>query len=216
MDSKKIEYYTSILELSYNFSKEELKSNYYRLIKKYHPDRFQDKTGEDYKEALNKFNEINEAYNFLSKQTFDIKKQQNKSIEEYNEEKNLEHYYLNGLNLMKKGDMNSALECFLICHRKQPENPKYIRQIIRVLFTKQRRLPEALEYAIKLVDIEPLRNENFYLLGKCYYLLGRMEMALINLEKARSMDYKLEDIDELIDKLKPKSFVKKMLSKLKK
>lgn len=215
MDTKKIDYYTSLMELSYNFSHEELKTNYYRLIKKYHPDRFQDKTSEDYKEALNKFNEINEAYNFLSKQNFDIKKQ-NKSIEEHNEENKLEHYFYNGLNLMKKGDMNSALDCFLICHRKQPENPRYIRHIIRVLFTKQRRLPEALEYAIKLVDMEPLRNENFYLLGKCYYLLGKNEMSLIHLEKAKSMDYNLEDINELIDKLKPKSFVKKMLSKLKK
>ncbi|MCA1927590.1 MAG: DnaJ domain-containing protein [Calditerrivibrio sp.] len=215
MDSKKIDYYTSIMELDYNFSKEELKSSYYRLIKKYHPDRFQDKAGEDYKEALNKFNEINEAYNFLSKHNFDIKEQNNKT-EEDKEEKSLEHYYLNGLNLMKKGDMNSALECFLICHRKQPENPRYIRQIIRVLFTKKRRLMEALEYAIKLVEIEPIRNENFYLLGKCYYLLGRAEMSLINLEKAKAMNYNLEDINELIDNLKPKSFVKKMLSRLKK
>ncbi|MEF3254675.1 MAG: DnaJ domain-containing protein [Deferribacterales bacterium] len=219
MDYDKLEYYSKLLELDYNFTEEELKISYYKLIKKYHPDRYPDKESDEYKYALDKFNEITHGYNYLKSYIKNFKSIPNKTInsnELYEEEKLLEQYYLNGVNLYKKGNINSALDCFLVCHRKQPTITKYIRFIIRCLFTKQRRLQEALEYSLKLIELEPTRNENYYLLGKNYFLLGNNQLALKYLKIAKDMNYSLEDIDQLIDKLEPKSFIKKMLKILKK
>ncbi|ADR18450.1 DnaJ domain-containing protein [Calditerrivibrio nitroreducens] len=215
MDKGKFEYYANILNLGYNFSFEDVKKNYLKLVKEYHPDRYVSLGQEAYQNALKKFQEIKEAYEYITK-NYEIYFKKDDSINSYKEEANLESYYLNGIHYFKKGDINSALNCFLICHRKQEDNPKYIRGIIRCLFTKNRRWMEALEYCQRLIKIEPLRNENLYLIGKCYYLLKDNEKALFYLKKAREMGYNLEDIENIIDGLEPKSIVKKMLSKFKK
>lgn len=215
MEREKFDYYANILRLGYNFSLEDVKKSYFRLVKEYHPDRFAHQGEDAYRNALSKFQEIKDAYEYIiaNYNCFYEKKETPLS---YKEENELESYYLNALHYFKKGDINSALDCFLICHRRQENNPKFIRGIIRCLFTKERRIPEALEYCQKLLNLEPTKSENYYLIGKCYYLLKNNEKALNYLKKAKEMGYNFEDIQILIDALEPKSFVKKMLTKFKK
>ncbi|MCX8084627.1 MAG: DnaJ domain-containing protein [Calditerrivibrio sp.] len=214
MDQEKVNYYANILELGYNFTLEEIKKNYYRLIKQYHPDKITDKSSKEYYEILTHFHKINEAYDFLLKHYSQISPKSYKSEEQT--EKDLEAYFSNGYRFFKKGDINSALDCFMICHRRDPKNTNYIRMIVRCLMTKDRRLLEAIEYAKALLEIEPYISENYYLIGRCYYLLKNFQLALSYLKKAHSMGYNAEDIETILEQLEPKSFVKKMLTKFKK
>ncbi len=57
----------TLLNLKENFTKEELKRNYRRLMKQYHPDLLVNANVEEQKIAEAKAKEINEAYDILSK-----------------------------------------------------------------------------------------------------------------------------------------------------
>lgn len=59
-----------ILGLSYPSSKEEIKSRYYELAKKHHPDKLQHLSEEERKLHEEKFKKINVAYELLSKEDF--------------------------------------------------------------------------------------------------------------------------------------------------
>ncbi|KMT19734.1 hypothetical protein BVRB_1g007890 [Beta vulgaris subsp. vulgaris] len=69
--SKPKDYY-KILEVDYDASEEEIRSNYIRLALKWHPDKQKDQDG-----ATSKFQEINEAYQVLidpvKRQEYDMK-----------------------------------------------------------------------------------------------------------------------------------------------
>lgn len=58
--SKPKDYY-GILEVDFDATEEEIRSNYIRLALKWHPDKHKDQAG-----ATSKFQEINEAYQVLS------------------------------------------------------------------------------------------------------------------------------------------------------
>ena len=59
-------YYT-ILGVNKNITKDELKKVYYKLVKKYHPDKFENSFKKEKENAENKMKEINEAYEYLMK-----------------------------------------------------------------------------------------------------------------------------------------------------
>ena len=59
--------YYSILGVSKNVTKDELKKVYYKLVKKYHPDKFENSSKKEKENAENKMKEINEAYEYLMK-----------------------------------------------------------------------------------------------------------------------------------------------------
>ncbi|WP_336005432.1 toxin-antitoxin system YwqK family antitoxin [Fusobacterium polymorphum] len=57
--------YYAILGVNKNITKDELKKVYYKLVKKYHPDKFENSSKKE--NAENKMKEINEAYEYLMK-----------------------------------------------------------------------------------------------------------------------------------------------------
>ncbi len=59
----KVKDYYKVLNVSINASNDEIKKAFRSLAKKYHPDR-----NKDDKDALRKFQEVNEAYEVLSKE----------------------------------------------------------------------------------------------------------------------------------------------------
>ncbi|ATV58892.1 DnaJ domain-containing protein [Fusobacterium pseudoperiodonticum] len=59
--------YYAILGVSKNITKDELKKVYYKLIKKYHPDKFENSSKKEKEKAENMMKDINEAYEYLMK-----------------------------------------------------------------------------------------------------------------------------------------------------
>lgn len=59
--------YYVILGVNKNITKDELKKVYYKLVKKYHPDKFENSSKEEKEKAENMMKEINEAYKYLMK-----------------------------------------------------------------------------------------------------------------------------------------------------
>ena len=59
--------YYAILGVNKNIAKDELKKVYYKLVKKYHPDKFENSSKKEKENAENKMKEINEAYEYLMK-----------------------------------------------------------------------------------------------------------------------------------------------------
>lgn len=59
--------YYVILGVNKNITKDELKKVYYKLVKKYHPDKFENSSKKEKENAENKMKEINEAYEYLMK-----------------------------------------------------------------------------------------------------------------------------------------------------
>lgn len=59
--------YYAILGVSKNITKDELKKVYYKLVKKYHPDKFENSSKKEKEKAENMMKDINEAYEYLMK-----------------------------------------------------------------------------------------------------------------------------------------------------
>ena len=59
--------YYAILGVNKNIAKDELKKVYYKLVKKYHPDKFENSSKEEKEKAENMMKDINEAYGYLMK-----------------------------------------------------------------------------------------------------------------------------------------------------
>ena len=59
--------YYAILGVNKNITKDELKKVYYKLVKKYHPDKFENSSKEEKEKAENMMKEINKAYEYLMK-----------------------------------------------------------------------------------------------------------------------------------------------------
>lgn len=65
IDNHKSFRYLQILELQENCTKQEIKKQYRKLARQYHPDIIRDKSEQNIKQALIKMQEINEAYEYL-------------------------------------------------------------------------------------------------------------------------------------------------------
>ena len=59
--------YYVILGVNKNITKDELKKAYYELVKKYHPDKFENSSKKEKEKAENMMKDINEAYEYLMK-----------------------------------------------------------------------------------------------------------------------------------------------------
>lgn len=59
--------YYAILGVNKNITKDELKKVYYKLVKKYHPDKFENSSKKEKEKAENIMKDINEAYEYLMK-----------------------------------------------------------------------------------------------------------------------------------------------------
>lgn len=199
---------------------EEIKKAYHKLARRYHPDAHLGLSEDDKVYYEERFKSINQAYNELLNYFNDKNNGQpdespifKEPQKKYTERDVAKAFYMKGLGFFRENDINNALECFMAALRKDDTNAHYIRMVIKCLSTKDRRLHEAKEYALKLLQIEDFNGENYYLLGKIYQKAGLSSSALSNLKKAEELGFKSEELSNLIKQLRPKNeFKRKFLS----
>jgi curved DNA-binding protein CbpA len=179
--------YYKILGISPSASDEEVKLAFFRLAKKYHPDRHRDaKDGE----FDIKFTQINEAYNLLkdkaSRTEYDkrfktvIRKTEGTAQDKYRSEE----LFGAAVQALKKNDVNSAIDLLKAAVRLEPDKAEYYSFLGTALAEKPRRLHEAREMCEKAVEIEPYDVDNYIRLGMVYRKAGLDMRARKQFEKA--------------------------------
>ncbi|UOD34251.1 J domain-containing protein [Deferribacteraceae bacterium V6Fe1] len=202
------------LGLTSDASFEQVHKRFIELSKKYHPDSKFNVSDADKIYYQERFKEINEAYqtikNSFGGTTIPVSESKSRNLSNNDIAKT---YYARGLNFLKEGDINNALDCFLNAYRKDETNPRYLRNVVKCLMEKPRRLHEAKEYCMKLIKLEDYNGENFFLLGKIYYKAELKSAALNYLKKAKTLNYVNSELDALIEELDEKQgFARKVFS----
>ena len=182
--------YYKILGVSPSASQEEIKEAFFRLAKKYHPDRHRGRAGADH--AL-RFAEINEAYNVLkdpaSKAAYDREHGGRTGTARKAEQKyRAEELYETALKALKIKDVNSAIDLLKAATRMAPQNAEYWSMLGMALAEKPRRLHEAREMCERAVEMEPYDVENYVRLGLVYKKAGLRLRARRQFEQALRWD----------------------------
>ncbi len=163
--------YYKILGLNSSASEEEIKKAFFRLAKKYHPDRHRGTKDGNYEI---KFAQINEAYNVLkdrkAKTDYDIKFKgySSKKSRTAQEKYRAEEFYHTAQKALKMKDFNSAIDLLKAATRLEPDRAEYFSALGVALSEKPRRLHEAREMCEKAVEMEPYDVENYIRLGLVY------------------------------------------------
>lgn len=214
-----IEKYYEKLGLAANTPFKIVHSKYIELSKRYHPDGKVDLTDEERKVLEEKFKEISEAYNFIknySDKSLTGNFFQNKEAKAYSDKEIAKAYYVKGLQYLKEGDINNAIDSFMNAYRKDENNIHYLRYVVKALMEKDRRLYEAKEYCMKLIKLEDYNGENYFLLGKIYFKANLKDTARIYFEKAKKMGFESKELNSLLSQIQSENTLKnKLLSILK-
>ena len=183
--------YYKILGVSPSASEEEIKQAFFRLAKKYHPDRHRGKGSADY---AARFAEINEAYNVLkdpaSKAAYDREYGGTGTAATRRAEQKYraEELYETALKALKIRDVNSAIDLLKAATRIAPQNAEYWSMLGMALSEKPRRLHEAREMCERAVEMEPYDVENYVRLGLVYKKAGLQLRARRQFEQALRWD----------------------------
>lgn len=163
--------YYKILGLNSSATEEEIKKAFFRLAKKYHPDRHRGRRDGNYE---TKFAQINEAYNVLkdrkAKAEYDVhfKDLSSKRTRTAKEKYRAEELYQTAQKALKIKDINSAIDLLKAAVRLEPDKAEYYSTLGMALSQKPRRLHEAREMCEKAVEMEPYDVENYIRLGLVY------------------------------------------------
>lgn len=183
--------YYKILGVGRSASGEEIKRAFFRLAKKYHPDRHRGAKSGEYEV---KFAQIKEAYNVLkdraAKADYDgrLKAGGGAKKSSSKEKYRAEELYNTGLKAIKIQDFNSAIDLLKAAIRLEPEKAEYYSALGIALSEKPRRLHEAREVCERAVEMEPYGVENYIRLGLVYKKAGLQMRARKQFEKALRWD----------------------------
>ena len=165
---------------------DELKAVYFRLAKRYHPDRYREPEMSDLKEKLEAlFVRVHEAYTNISEHhpqpvaaQFEEKRAE-EYVENYAEKTGSAlAYFQQGMKDFKIGNYWGAAEAFAWATRLDPVKAAYFHQYGLSLMHIPRRRHEAEEMLQKAIAIDPLRIEYHLELGSLYLKSGLKAKAL--------------------------------------
>lgn len=176
-----------VLGVSNTLSPEELKKAYFKLAKRYHPDRHLDPEMSDLKEKLESlFSRIHDSYERISRP--DGKQGQPGQYEEKRAEDYVENYadkmrravsFFNaGMKDFNIGNFWSAADAFTSAVRFDPVNATYSYYLGMSLMNIPRRRHEAEENLQKAIEIDPLKPDYYIQLGGLYVKSGLKNKAL--------------------------------------
>jgi tetratricopeptide (TPR) repeat protein len=194
-----------LLEVDEEATIEEIRRNYYRLAKEFHPDRFFDSDDQALRERLSAiFDAITDAYNSLKEgalkkegvEAFDLSVGSNaarvaRSPEAKRERASADEASAElkkGLDALRKGDMDAALARLDAAVRLDPSNAEGWSYLALALSKIPGRLPEAEKAMQRAIEIEPA-NAGYHANMGLLYLRGKASgRAREQFEKALSLD----------------------------
>ncbi|HKO98202.1 MAG TPA: DUF4388 domain-containing protein [Pyrinomonadaceae bacterium] len=213
-----------ILDLPLKAETVEIKDTYYKLARKYHPDRFHLKSGTQLHTNLSSaFARVTQAYETLmdasSRATYDAALQRTRAFESsstarieptatYESEvddseigENPEHNFREGVSALQQGRVNAAINHLGVASRLMPQEARYRAQYGKALAASERtrRLAEVeLQEAVRLDAKNPTYR---ILLAELYIALQFHRRAQTELQKALALDPNSASANSLLKKL---------------
>jgi len=183
----------SILEVWPTASVEEIKKNYFRLAKLYHPD-----AAGDTPENRERFKVINEAYGILSdsgkRATYDESLRQGKggskdaaAIQE-KDRRSAMLSFTQAKEAMRSGRFDKAALLFKAAIKYDPMNPAYHSWYGFCLGMLNTRLHEARDACLKAIEMEFYNADYHANLGFVYFKAGLKKVALKHFKEALKWD----------------------------
>ena len=215
-------YYT-VLRLSKNATKQEIRKAYLILAKRYHPDKTMNK--KDSHEMQEKFSEIVKAYNVLlddkKRSEYDktlLSASYKQRVEQNPKNAQAKTAFRNGFSFYKKGDFWRAEKYFKSAVSLDSSAPLY-KSYLGLTLARQGRSGElALNFCKQAIEKE-MYNSHFHVnLGLVYRILGDTGNAIKSFEEAITWNEKdsraLEELEKIQGKRKGKGgFFSRFFSK---
>jgi len=204
---------TELLDVEEGTDEETLKKNYYRLTRKFHPDRYFSSTDPNMKDKLTAiFDSITGAYETLKKscdkkdepgepteEPLMEKKEpvekkavpatgQTKHKEEATAASDAEKHFKLGVEAFKKKDFKTAIKSLRIATQLEPKRAKYWSYLSLFLTKIPEKLQEAAEALLEAITLEPYNAEHYANLGMIYMKGGTRQKAINQFKKALKFD----------------------------
>jgi len=215
--------YYEILDLPLKAEAAELKEAYYKLARRYHPDRFHLKSGTAlHTNLVSAFAKVTQAYETLmnpsARASYDVTLEKKRAFSSANPKRayasrddeadfdysaeNPEHNYREGVTAIQQGRINAAINHLGAAVRAVPSEARYRAQYGRALAANERmrRLAETeLQEAVRL---DPKNPAYRIILAELFIDLGFHRRAQTELERALVIDRNSSTADALLRKVK--------------
>ncbi len=179
-----VDLYT-VLEIQSDASEEQIRKSYYRLAKRFHPDRHREKGDEDLEAKLEAlFMKIGQAYDTLhdANKRFDYDQSilKNSAAVDYGSatekmtpEKIAGMHFKEGMRFYLEKDFWNAVQLFRRAIDASPEeNSEHFRYLALALSQNPKWGKEAERYFLKAIELEPFSPDLRLLLGRLYRVSG--------------------------------------------
>ncbi|MBI4727439.1 DnaJ domain-containing protein [candidate division TA06 bacterium] len=208
-----IKNYYEILGIAEYASQKEIKKAYLQLAQKYHPDK-SPFNGNNADTALGKFVAINEAYHVLSDENKRKEYNEKLSAKAGGREHTInvtqaEMLYNYGLQALKAGKNEKAVEYFQTAIKLNPREPKYYTHLALSVIKTGHHFDKAVEACKKAIDLEIYNAEHYVALGLVHKHYQKFVEAEKHFKEALKWDGKClrakKELQEL-KKLVPNGF----------
>jgi Domain of unknown function (DUF4388)/DnaJ domain len=208
-----------ILQVNERSDAQEVKRNYYRIVKEYHPDRTFRIAGKDLQDRMSAiFEAVTNAYKLLQDDAkreeyfHGLERRYREKIEDARYEDqggekvrpgiNLEEQMNRGISEFKQGNFWGAAEIFRRLTRENPKNPAYWINLSFSLGKIPKRLKEAEEAVLEAMRLEPMNSEYYAHLGIIYLTAGLKKRAKVQFDRALKIDPTNETAQKGLEKVK--------------
>ncbi len=173
---------------------ETLKRSYYRMARRFHPDRYYSSAQDELRHKLTDlFEAISRAYETLKQ---GVPGEQAPSETDSSEaeppahlkEAQAEEQYRRGVLEFKAGNYWQAFDAFGWATRLNPKKPKYWSRLSLALTKIPGRLKQAEEAILEAIKLEPFKADHHAHLGHIYLKAGLKKRARTHFEKALKFD----------------------------
>ena len=172
---------------------ETIKKNYYRLTKKYHPDKHFTFADPDTKTKLTTiFNTLTKAYNTLKDDQLKTEDDRSlsapKEMTGIGESGKAAEQFKKGITAFKKGDFWNAINHFKGAIKLKPDTPGYLSYLSLAYLKVPGKMKEAEEALHQAIKLEPFNADLHANLGLIYIKAGLQKRAFSSFQKALKID----------------------------
>ncbi|MBZ5554824.1 MAG: DnaJ domain-containing protein [Acidobacteriia bacterium] len=215
-----------LLGVTRKSSPEEIKARYYKLAKRFHPDRYKARAPESlHSQLVDLFRQLTTAYQALSDPTQRAEYDRRQASQSFkkdaptpsspliSETERAERSFAEGKQLFEKGDCVRALPYFRDAANLEPSNGQYLSFLARTLSKVPQYRREAEDHFLKAIDLEPENPSHFLDLGNFYKEINLPSRARRAFEQALERDPSSEIAKEELKSTTGKPKIQKSFGK---